>query len=282
MGYLPAEEKAMKKIYYLLFIILIFTSCKKSQEVVEEEAINTPVVAGLPGNSAAIHAYLYTSAMQYKTDSIYNYLPMRAYAVFSDPARDLMKGYNHRAEQVSLHFKPEQHGNVDVGFVRRDTVSLIKNTALNRVSYSWAFQSGYATLLPPPAIWSVAGNKTFLPVKTIVSQGFPIIKMQNIPGSFSKSSGFTLSLNGFNLYDTLVVKINNNTTSINFKTEKIILPHNDSVKFEPSELASIPVGSQVCSIELSAYSYFHQTINNKLFIYEFHTYTAMKLLQVNP
>jgi hypothetical protein len=279
-----ASARMMKRELWVCVILLFFApSCKKKQPMLtEEKPVNTVIMRGLPADQRKINGYLYASNLLYKSNDNYFYLPMRRFASFCDPGKDLMRGYNHRSDQIVFPFKPEMHGNVEVGAVVMDSLELNKTMNANTVSYTWQFNSGHGiTLLSAPK-WELEGNKTFEKQHIAIPMGFPVIKMSNTPFSFSKSSGLSIPLNGFEAYDSLLVVITNSFPSYNFTANKVVLGGADSVHFSHADLSVIPVGSQVCSIEYFAYNYHHQTINNKLFVYELRTNSAMQSLQVNP
>jgi hypothetical protein len=255
-----------KTIFYLILLCVSF-SCRKKTQFPEEASFNTGVIEGLPPTQE-INGYLYSSTSYYTPGDYY--FTTYSSAAFAEPARKLLKGFDHG---TPIFLEEKYFGNVDVKTVtHNDTVALKRYFMFNSgIRYEGHTHNVTGVPQPPPCRWQIEGNYGFKPHKVTIPSTYPVVKSSNIPDTVSRSQGFAFSLEGFKGYDSLVVFLGRNVVPGGIIASRRFTGIRDSIRFMPEELSPLEVGPERGWIQCLAYKYFHQTVNNKLYVYELGT-----------
>lgn len=246
---------------------LFLFSCNKKKETIDEpENINTSLVDGLPENKKLINGYLYSSLQTYQYSSSSSYYYMNSYAIFSDPAKNLISTFNHYYNNKM--FVQSINGNIDVGNVYINGITLPKSLQSNfEVYYTQGFNSS-SNFFNYNATWSTEGNKSFKPINLSIGKGYPLISTNliSIGNSISKSSNYTINFgNNISNYDSLIVILEDG--NFNGKIRKTLPQNATSVTFTPQDM-NVLSSSNYGKVGIYAYNYSYIILDSKVNILE--------------
>ncbi|MCE3259224.1 MAG: hypothetical protein K0S12_865 [Bacteroidetes bacterium] len=255
---------------FFLIIVLIIAltgySCRKKKITVAEEPPHTSEMKkGLPENPKAINGYLYASYARYQNGQHYYF---HGYSTFSDPARNLLMGYNHFFDQayfVSVNY----YGNVDVGAVMCNNAPMSKNTFSPNITYSFGQQS--FTGIAKGTSWITEGNRSFSAIDVTPVNTFPVLSVPDntvtVP-PIKKSVGLTVDLTGVaSDYDSLIVAVIDGAGNYSV-ARKAFGPGATQADFTPADFKLFSTGTSYGSLVIYAFNYSHQTIRNRLYLFE--------------
>jgi hypothetical protein len=243
-----------------LTLALNLCSCKKTKPVVEQEEeplVTTELKSGLPEN-LGVNGYLYCSVTSQTAFSNPTYF-IAVNAFFSDPTRALMSGFNHYQ-----NFVMNDLGNISVGAVS------FSGNQVNGISDDFSFSYRLTRSLSPfsyEAHWTTEGNGPFKPLNENLSRGFPRISQNLVPGTISRSNGYSFNAGAcIANYDSVVVLINGQQ---GLKFRKAIAAPEKTLTFTAADLAGAftPFQSSA-SIQINAFNYMNRTIESKRYVFE--------------
>lgn len=242
--------------FIMISCVLFCVSCKKpTHEQPAEELVTTEMKQGLPENPKLINGYLYAG---YTFDVNTNYYSRALFSTFSDPAKNLLAGYNHSLDQVPNFTKT---GNIDVGQLNFNGFNVNRNSTSTNLFYFNSFSNlNYMNI----AFWGFEGNGSFKPYQDSVTRGFPVV-LNTFSTSVISKSGFTLTVTNLaSNYDSLELVINRNSSNMIRKT---VAAGVNTISFTASEMYFLSA-TNYGLLNLQAYNYSHKTVQNKLYVFE--------------
>lgn len=262
----------------VLITSLTFLYCTKTKDAqpAQPELKSTDLKSGFPDNPGSINGYFYAAARNNG-----NNFSVIAYAILSDPARDLISTYNHNNE--SMMFNSNNFGNINIGNVLFNNNSVNLFNTGNSVSYN--SNNGNLTLTSiNQAHWKTSGNGSFKAIDMDITRGFPILPntFTNTSQTYSLSisNGFGLDISGASNYDSLIVSISNGASSFAQGARKNIAAGVTSVYFSSSDLSILSTGTYAY-LYINAYNYSNKTVENVSYVFELANKVQTYLL-VNP
>jgi hypothetical protein len=177
-------------------------------------------------------------------------------------------GYNHFFDQVYF-ISPAYYGNVDVGAVLCNNIMMSKNTFSPNLTYSFGQQS--FTGIGKTTTWTTEGNRSFTAIDITPVRDFPVLSIPDHTATLpplKKSVGLTVDLvNVASDYDSLIVAVIDGAGNYTV-ARKAFGPGATQAVFKPDDFKLFSNGNNYGSLAFYTYNYSHQTINNRLYVFE--------------
>jgi hypothetical protein len=252
-------------------VAILLSSCYKprlTETASEPVPVNTPLQSGFPENKREINGYLYASCSVNTVQGGSESANVNMYGTFSDPAANLISGYNHYYDGLVFSSLGSVQGNVNVG-------SVFFNGSVLHASFSSATNIIYMSnnpnffpLFEYKAQWRWLGNKSFKETDIQITRGFPRITPATAPSSITVANGLRIELGGLvSNYDSATVMLNLGS-SFNYSLKKSVAYPVDTVVFSKAELQAYLSGYSMCNFSVYAYNYSNQTVYSKVYVYE--------------
>ena len=267
----------------ILALAVTLISCNKlkvPEPGPEPPKKNTPLTSGLPGNFRETNAYVFAGVDIYQYSGAPESFAANCYAAFSDPARNLISGFNHYIYQnVSNPGQVPVQGNIFVGNVTLNSMMLeassFSPTVVYRLNNSNTINFDYS------ARWKWPGNNTFQETDLLVERGFPRITTAATPTTLSRSKDFQIDVpSTFSNYDSIVVFIGGGS-SLYYTVKKSVAFPAQNLTFTSSELSTSLSNYSSCYIHFYAFNYSHRSVEGIEYVYELSSHVR-KFLYVNP
>ena len=266
----------------ILASVVIFTSCNKlkvPEPEPEPQKESTPLMPGLPANVREINAYVFAGAEIYQMSGSPESVSLDCYAVFSDPARNLVSGFNHYSNQSVFNSQGTIQGNVSVGNVTFNGMMLSVSAFSPSVSYR--LNNASFPYFDYSARWKWQGNKTFQETDLLLERGFPRITSAATPSVISRSKDFQIDVPAtFSNYDSIVVFIGPGS-SFNYAVQKNVAFPAQNLTFTSSELNTALYNYSSCNIIFYAFNYSHRSVDGVGYLYELSAHVS-KFAYVTP
>lgn len=265
------KPKQFKEFGLFVCFAIFLIACDKPKAKIpaEEPTVTTEMANGFPDNKEKIHGYFYAANTLFSTLNRSRYL----YAVFGDPARDLMQNFNHVAN-TTRNGGQQNSGNVNVGAVS------FNDYQINPSGLAAYYSNNSVSVLDVSTKWRTDGNGSFKPVDLNVPRGFPTV---NVTGSYSLSLSkeFKVDVSGiFGNYDSLAVivsRVSSYFSPYNSVSKTISASDPSLVTFKPAEMATALTNTGYGSIIFSGFNYSHKTAEDHVYVFELSTQTALTL-----
>jgi hypothetical protein len=254
---------------FLIPILIVFlSSCEKKKTIAETPpTITTNLASGLLENPSSINGYVYASQTNNSSSSNYSYY----YAVFGDPARNLMINYNHFNDQIgNSGFNNADRGNVQVGSNitiagYNITAQVIQSSgSFGEVHYFNFISNSFNT----NASIRTDGNGSFKPLNFTISRGYPkILTSSSTQFTANVKQNYNLDIsNLISNFDSLIVRISSNGSPY-INVMKNVVAGAKTITFSSQELSGVSQGSYL-NLYFQAFNYSNITIEDKRYIFE--------------
>lgn len=265
----------------LLASMSLFTFCKKDKKTDPEpstpsEPATTDISNGLPASKNSINGYMYASAnATFVNGGIPVSATYKCFAVFGDPARNLMSNYDHYTDKSRRSNNNLEYPNVTMPNVSFSGASVFVSASATTPENSY---SGYISNLNSLE-WNANGAANFQAVGVVLPRKFPKIKQRVKPDTLFLDRNFVIQLDTalFGNMDSLNVRLSNSTSENAFGVQKTVAGNAGNITFNMSELTGLSA-SPYAFIWFKAYNYSNKRQSNKTHVFELSAKARMPLV----